>query len=144
MKQSLFFCTIYCLFTLNAFAQESKDVQAVRDILAVQQQHWNEGKIESFMEAGYWKSPQLKFIGKSGVTYGYEATLQRYLRNYPNRDAMGILTFEIISVEKLSGKVIFMVGKWHLDRKNDAPEGHFSLIFRKIKGKWKIVADHSS
>jgi ketosteroid isomerase-like protein len=108
-----------------------------------QTQAWNQGNLEDFM-AGYWKSDSLKFIGKSGITYGWQATLNNYKKSYPDKAAMGILTFEIISVEKTSNKTAFVIGKWKLKRQNDEPKGYFTLFWRKIKGKWFIVADHSS
>jgi ketosteroid isomerase-like protein len=38
----------------------------------------------------------------------------------------------------------FLVGKWHLKRTVGDVGGHFTLIFRKTKQGWKIIADHSS
>lgn len=104
---------------------------------------WNEGDIECFME-GYWPSDSLMFIGKDGVTYGYQNTLERYLNNYPDRSAMGMLNFEIIELQRLAEDAYFMVGKWQLKRKIGDIGGHFTLLFRKIDGEWLIVSDHSS
>jgi hypothetical protein len=44
----------------------------------------------------------------------------------------------------LSDKNYFVVGKWHLQRSIGDIGGHFTLLWRKIKGQWVIVADHSS
>jgi ketosteroid isomerase-like protein len=94
---------------------------------------------------GYWQNDSLMFIGKSGVTYGYAQTLANYKKNYPDKDAMGVLKFNLIKVTKLSGDAYYVIGKWHLTReKNGDIGGHYTLLFRKIKGKWVIVADHSS
>jgi ketosteroid isomerase-like protein len=94
---------------------------------------------------GYWKSDSLMFIGKSGVTYGYNNTLENYKKGYPTRDAMGILKFTILKVEKISADAYFVVGKWHLTREKVGDvEGHYTLLFKQIKGEWVIVADHSS
>jgi ketosteroid isomerase-like protein len=45
----------------------------------------------------------------------------------------------------ISKEAAFVIGKFFLTRpqKGDA-SGHFSLLWRKIKGQWLIVADHSS
>ena len=131
------------LFALNLFAQEDKDIIAVKNLLENQRQAWNQGNIEAFME-GYWKSEQLQFIGQNGVTYGWDNTLKRYKKGYPDKAAMGQLTFDIINVDKRSKKVISMLGKFTLKRDNDEPSGYFLLIFQKIKKKWVIVADHTS
>ncbi len=116
------------------------------EILAVmdhQEACWNEGNVECFME-GYWPSDSLMFIGKEGITYGYENTLQRYLNNYPDRSAMGILSFDVIDLQRLSPVAFHMVGKWQLQRRIGDIDGHFTLLFQKIDGEWVIVKDHSS
>jgi len=136
---------LLCVFrSFDASAQSNADLEAIDQVLKRQVRAWNDGDVEAFME-GYWESEQLKFIGKNGVVKGYEATLARYKRNYPDKAAMGTLTFDILSKEKLSRKVAFVVGKWHLSRGEVGDlEGHFSLLWKKIKGEWVIVADHSS
>ncbi len=124
-------------------AQESKDITTVKSILARQEADWNAGKIDDFMN-GYWPSDKLKFIGASGITYGYDATLKNYHKRYPDRAAMGKLKFEVISTEKLSRKVIMLVGKWDLQRTSGDIGGIFTLIFRKINRRWVIASDHTS
>ncbi len=84
------------------------------------------------------------FIGKSGVTYGWNNTLKNYQRGYPDTAAMGKLKFTLIRLEKLSRKKYHVVGKWQLFRTAGNLQGHFTLLMRKINGQWKIVADHSS
>lgn len=135
---AMFFVTF-----LGAQAVESKDFQAVRQVLATQQDAWNRGDIDAFMEY-YWKSPALQFLGSKGPTYGWQNTLERYKKNYSNRDLMGQLKFDILNLNQRSKKVITVVGKFTLIRKNDEPSGYFLLVFQKIKGKWLIVADHTS
>ena len=127
-------------FSLQA---QPVDEQAIRQILAEQTKAWNAGNIDDFMK-GYWNSDSLMFIGKSGVTYGYQNTLMNYKKNYSNADQMGTLTFDLVKVQRLSPEYYFVVGKWHLERKAGNVGGHYDLLFRKIKGKWVIVSDHSS
>ncbi len=122
---------------------EDEDLMTVQYVLLRQQDDWNKGDIDAFME-GYWKSEKLQFIGGSGVTYGWKNTLENYKKRYPDRAAMGKLTFDIINVEKLSKKSIMLVGKWHLQREKDNPKGHFMLIWKKIGRSWVIIADHTS
>ena len=126
----------------QTFAQD-KDEQAIRKILNDQIIAWNAGNIEEFMK-GYWNSDSLMFIGKSGVTYGYQNTLMNYKKNYSNSDEMGTLSFDLIKVQRLARDYYFVVGKWHLKRKVGDVGGHYDLIFRKINGSWVIVSDHSS
>ncbi|KAA5533478.1 DUF4440 domain-containing protein [Taibaiella lutea] len=127
-------------FTLNA---QSQDEQSIRNILAKQSAAWNEGNIEGFMK-GYWENDSLMFIGKKGLTYGWKNTLNNYKKSYPDARAMGQLTFTIIKLKPLSNQYQEVIGKWHLKRDDGNLEGHFTLLFQKIKNNWFIVMDHSS
>jgi len=126
----------------HTFAQD-KDEQAIRKVLNDQIVAWNAGNIEEFMK-GYWNNDSLMFIGKSGVTYGYQNTLQNYKKHYKNADEMGALSFELVKVQRLANDYYYIVGKWHLKRKVGDVGGHYDLLFKKVNGAWVIVADHSS
>lgn len=115
----------------------------IQAVLTKQQKAWNEGKIEAYME-GYWNNDSLTFVGKRGVTRGWRNTLNNYKKSYPDRAAMGKLDLQIISIKVLSKDLAFVVGKWDLTRTVGNVGGHFTLLMRNIKGKWVIVADHSS
>jgi hypothetical protein len=104
---------------------------------------WNDGNLEEFMH-NYWKSDSLRFITKKGVTFGWQNTLNNYKKSYPNKEIMGKLEFDIISLEYIDKESILMVGKWKLKRIKDNLEGHFSLIWKEKDGDWKIILDHSS
>lgn len=122
---------------------QTKDDLNVRATLASQTAEWNAGNIEGFME-GYWHNDSLMFIGRSGPTYGWDNTLKNYKKSYPDTATMGKLDFQLISVKRLSVLYYSVVGKWHLKRSKDVVGGAFTLLFKKIKGKWVIVQDHSS
>ena len=130
------------LVSVNALAQ-SKDEILIRHLLATQTAAWNRGDVTSFMD-GYWENDSLMFIGKNGVTYGWTNTLNNYKKGYPDTTAMGKLSFNILSVKKLSKKYYHVVGKWSLKRSIGDLSGHYTLLFRKVEGHWVIVADHSS
>lgn len=115
----------------------------IRNVLAEQQNCWNQGDIECFMD-GYWKSDSLRFIGKSGINYGWQATLDNYKKSYPDKAAMGKLEFDILSVEPLGTENYLVTGKWKLIRESDAPNGLFTLVWKRFDDEWKIVYDHSS
>ena len=127
---------------MPAFCQ-SKEETAIRRLLATQTESWNRGDIEGFMQT-YWKSDSLMFIGKSGVVRGWQQTLDNYRKGYPDTAAMGQLSFDIIDVKPLGPNNAFVVGKWMLQRSIGDVSGHYTPLLRKIKGQWKIVADHSS
>lgn len=142
MRKNYFIVLLALLFSPAASAQ-SKDETAIRNLLEQQRQAWNTGDIEKFMD-GYWQSDSLMFVGKSGVTYGWQNTLDNYKKGYPDTAAMGKLKFDILEVKRLSVLYFFVVGKWHLTRGVGDVGGHFTLLFKKVKNKWVIVSDHSS
>lgn len=131
---------LFC--SLSAYGQKTDEDQ-IRSLLAAQTHAWNGGDLEGFMQT-YWRSDSLLFIGKSGVTRGWQKTLDNYRRGYPDPAAMGKLAFDIIKVERLAPDHFFVVGKWMLQRSIGNLSGHYTLLLRKIKGRWVIVADHSS
>ncbi len=111
-------------------------------VLQSQAESWNRGDIPAFMDA-YWKSEQLTFCSGGKMTRGWEATRDRYLKNYPDKQTMGTLKFTELEVQLLDDAAALMLGRWHLTR--DKPiGGNFSLVWKKIEGKWVIVHDHSS
>ncbi len=89
-------------------------------------------------------SSKIPGFGKSGVTRGWQPTLENYKKGYPDTAAMGKLSFDIITVKNLSPEYFYVVGKWMLKRSIGDLSGHYNLLLRKIKGRWVIVADHSS
>ena len=137
-------CVLFALsFSLTASSQSGSTDKAIRTLLLQQTNSWNGGDIEGFMQT-YWKSDSLMFIGKNGVVWGWQQTLDNYKKNYPDTAAMGKLSFDIIKVELLGPDRHLVVGKWMLQRSAGNLSGHFTLILRKFRGSWKIVADHSS
>jgi ketosteroid isomerase-like protein len=143
MKKPAFLLLLTFLFFQTLAQRTDPDEQAIREVLKQQVECWNEGDLECFME-GYWKSDQLVFIGSSGVTYGWQKTLDNYKKSYPSKLEMGKLTFDLIILEPLSEDFWSVIGKWNLKRQKDNLKGHFSLIFRRLGDEWVIVSDHSS
>ena len=132
------------LMMISTVALSQSDELQIRSVLEEQQECWNAGDIECFMQ-GYWNSDKLVFIGKNGLTYGWEKVLSNYQQNYPDRAAMGQLAFEIKILEPLGHDHWFMVGGWNLAREEaEDLGGHFSLIWRRLGDEWVIVSDHSS
>jgi len=136
------FIAFLTVLSFSAFSQ-TKDETEVRNVLAKQNAAWNRGDVDAFM-VGYWENDSLMFIGKSGITYGYKNTLANYKKNYPDTTVMGKLTFTLIKVKQLSPEYFHVTGKYYLTRTIGDASGHFTLLFRKINGKWVIISDHSS
>lgn len=119
------------------------DMQAIESVLAAQVKAWNEHRIEKFMDT-YWKSEELSFSSGGETTLGWQATLERYQSRYPDGQAMGKLRFDHLKVQLLSESSAYVLGEWYLKRDEDEMNGNFTLVLRKIDGRWKIIHDHTS
>ncbi len=137
-----FFIILYFVLISAIYNAQNKSSSEIVDLMKKQELAWNAGDIDGFMKY-YWKDDSLKFIGSKGITYGWQKTLDNYKKNYPNKEAMGILTFEIKTNEQLSKTSVFIIGSWNL-KKEKSVGGYFTLLWKKIKGEWVIVADHTS
>ena len=128
---------------LEAQVHEVNDEMKIREVLLKQEEAWNNFNIESFME-GYWRSDSLMFLGTKGINYGWQITLDRYKKSYPTQEAMGKLKFDVLQMTRLSKDSYFLTGKYYLTRTIGDASGMFTLIFKKIKGKWVIIYDHTN
>ena len=143
MKICILTTFFYCVLGHPHITLAQSGRAAIHAIMDQQMRCWNQGDLACFME-GYWHSDSLMFIGQSGIVYGFDHTLARYEKTYPDRAAMGKLRFEVVSLEPLGSEAYFMAGKWFLKRSVGDINGHFTLLFRKIDDQWCIVKDHSS
>ena len=138
--KALFSCLLFIAMLRHGFAQD--EVQ-IRSALLQQQQAWNAGNIEAFMEY-YWNNDSLRFITKQGVTQGWTSTLERYKKGYPDKASMGNLDFNLLSIEILAPDAALVTGRWQVTTEKTTNFGHFNLLFRKKYGRWLIVLDHTS
>ena len=127
---------------LHTATQQELDVVKV---LLAQESAWNHGDLEGFIKS-YKKSPDTIFITHQ-VLHGVDGLFEEYRRDYPNKAAMGTLSFSQLEVHSLDEKFAVCIGKYELDRsKKDGghSEGLFSLIFEKTDQGWKIILDHTT
>ncbi len=138
-------CAALCApgFSQSTAAEKQDDAAQIRAGLDMQAAAWNRGDVDTFME-GYWKSEETVFVGANGLVRGWQAVLERYQRNYPDRKAMGHLTFSNFEVHLMCADAAFVIGQYHLERESDHPSGIFTLDFRKFPEGWRIVADHTT
>jgi len=129
-----------CHISVN---ENDKGIEKISQIMKQQEQAWNDGDLEGFMK-GYWQSDSLVFIGSRGITYGWQSTLDHYKKTYAEGDNMGTLKFENEIFKPIDNNTIWVAGKWKLIQTNDTLNGHYTLLWKRMDGKWKIVADHSS
>ncbi len=124
---------------------ESDEFKIIDNKMAAQESSWNNGDLDAFM-LPYWKSDSLMFIGKSGITKGWNKTLLNYKKSYSNKDEMGNLNFENIDYKIIDNKSVLITGKWLLIRNNELGNlsGYYTLLWKKLNDSWVIVYDHSS
>jgi len=119
---------------------ENPEIQRILAVLYAQQDAWNNGDIDGFMQ-GYWRSEQLRFASGGSITRGWQATRDRYHARYSDRTIMGTLAFTDLEVDLLSSDAAIVHGAWALERETDRPNGLFTLVLRQMDGRWKVVSD---
>ena len=124
---------------LDAVSAEAE----IRDVLAVQDAAWNSGDIDGFMEH-YIKSEDLRFASGGNINRGWQATIDGYKTRYPDKSAMGTLSFTDLEVDVLSPDNALVFGHWKLTRAADMHRGLFTLHMKRVDGQWVIVSDHTS
>src|SRR5690606_40403736 len=73
--------------TLFPYTTLFRSKEAILDVMSQQEQDWNNGDIDAFMK-GYWRSDSLMFVGKNGIKYGWQTTLENYKKSYPDKSTM--------------------------------------------------------
>lgn len=126
----------------QAQSNETRDKKDILAVMKTQEKAWSENDLNGFMQ-GYIKSDSLKFYGSRGLTKGWQQTLDNYKKGYPTKDHSGTLTFTIDDISKIDEGAYWVMGQYHLSRKVGDANGVFLIIFKKINGEWKIVADMS-
>ena len=144
------FKLVLILFACNALLNSCRedqpnDCQQLDELMMKQQRSWNEGNIEEFMSF-YWNNDSLMFIGKNGINYGWQTTLDNYQKNYSNKQEMGELNFTNLHCKALSEQYYQIAGKWKLIRKDSLGNlsGFYSLLWKKMNNHWVIVYDHTN
>lgn len=128
-----------------AAADSAAHAAAIREVLSDQAEAWNRGDIEGFME-GYARTDSLSFASGGNVRRGWRSTLEAYRRGYPDREAMGTLTFSDLDVRVLSSEWALVLGRWHLERGGEMsdPGGVFTLVLQRRAAGWRVLHDHTS
>lgn len=145
MKKLIFFAIITLFISCSAqkITTQSEDKDAILKVMKDQEKAWSQNDLEGFMQ-GYWKSDSLKFYGSGGLTKGWQQTLDNYKKGYPTKDHSGTLTFEVDDISPIEANSYWVMGRYYLKRNVGDANGNFLIVFKKIDGEWKIVADMSS
>jgi len=145
MKKILVLLFVFGMSCLIAQSPE----ESIRNVMKIQSDAWNQGDIDGFMKY-YWNNEGLTFVSKRGVSKGWQQVYNNYKKGYPDKSAMGKLTFDKLEFDKMSGTAYMVTGSWYLeyeavkDVNRENVGGWFTLIFKKLKKDWRIVYDHTS
>lgn len=139
--------TLFALLAATACRSTRVENPTTAEALRVfgdQQMSWNDGKIDEFVSKGYWNDPTLTLFSNGEIVKGYDMVLARYLDRYGSGE-LGKLTFTGFETVGISDTLIVVRGRWRIDyTSQDDREGLFTLVLRKIDGRWQIIHDHNS
>jgi len=134
-------CNMNNTNSVDVLKQDLDEINTIKKILSSQQECWNNGDIDGFMQ-GYWNSEKLVFTSLNHKpAYGWKNTLERYKNSYPTKSSMGELRFEILNLKLISKTTATLKGKWELIRQKDHPNGLFWLDIEKFDNNWLITKD---
>jgi ketosteroid isomerase-like protein len=140
---AIIFCISVAAIVSAAPTQTLDATAQIRSVLHAQQDAWNRGDIDRFMN-GYARSASTVFVSEDTIRRGWETVRDRYRKRYSDRAKMGTLAFSDLEITLLSSDAAVVLGRWSLKRANDQPHGRFTLIFKRLPEGWRIVHDHTS
>ena len=125
---------------LMLLAAPVSNADAVKALITTQGEAWNKGDLPAFTSV---YADDAVFVSPNGVTKGRQAVLERYQKRYPDKKAMGTLSFEFVEVREQKDAVS-VVARWTLAYPDKpAATGHTLLVLHKKGEKWLIVQDAS-
>jgi ketosteroid isomerase-like protein len=100
-------------------------VADIRSVIQAQQEAWNRGDIDAFMN-GYARSDKTVFVG-GDVKRGWQNVLDYYKTKYSDREKMGVLSFADMEVTSVAPDAAMVLMRWELklekceSARNDVP-----------------------
>lgn len=142
MKRIILFVVIL-LISCSSQKQNAAEVkEEIQNIINQQQNAWNEGNIEGFMEY-YWNSDEFTFQSGNNRIRGWQSLLDRYKKNYSG-EKTGTLNFSDIEINVLTDEYVYVLGKWKVELADTTNQGLFTLLFKQLPEGWRIINDHTS
>lgn len=142
MKNQFAIIILFFLGALNFVAAQNEDEATIKAILTEQEKAWSNNDLEGFME-GYWESDSLTYYSGGKITQGWRTTLDNYKKGYSSKKETGTLNFQIDAMTKINSDAYYVMGQYFLTRDAGDKNGTFMIIFKRIAGQWKIIADSS-
>ena len=117
---------------------------------------WTRGDLDTFC-TDYLED--VTFVSPSGVTRGRAEVLERYRKKYPTKEAMGVLSLELLEARPAPlprdapdggtpppPDLVTVVARWRLEypgTERPTVEGHTLLVFHRTGAGWRIAQDAS-
>ncbi len=134
-------------FSAPAMARGIPSAQvAVEAAMADSAAGWNAGDVERFMHI-YSTAPETSFVTSEGLVRGKAAMIARYRAKYDfeNSAKRGVLSFTTLDFRRLDPTHALFIARYALTGADGKVQsGVTSLVFRKERAGWRIIADHSS
>lgn len=140
MRSPLLIAYLLPLLSWGQSGFTKKDDISIRQVMAAQEKAWDTGDIPGFME-GY--SDSVCFVSKKGITCGKAGVTANYQKHYPDKAAMGDLTFGGLEILGAGANNAWCTGTWELIRAQDTLGGGFSLLWERTGQGWRILRDHT-
>ena len=145
MKKLTFKIVLFSFLIFLVSCKSTNHCNEIYDLMKQQEDAWNNGNIDNFMNT-YWQNDSLVFIGKYGISYGWDKTYSNYKNSYKTKEQMGTLEFKNLICNTINDSTHIVTGKWSLKRNDSIGNinGFYSLIWVKKQTGWKITYDHTS
>lgn len=119
---------------------------AITRLLEDSAEAWNRGDLDGFLEP-YLDSPEMTYVGGSGIVRGKEELREVYRRAYwTDEGPAQSLRFTDLEVRMLGSEHALVLGGYRLYEASgaEAGSGPFTLVLRRTAEGWRVVHDHSS
>lgn len=130
--------------------QPASPRSAILAVLADSAKGWNQGNVDRFLGA-YSNDPATSFTGSRRSAHGKTGIRASYLASYKDQFGGGATNRSTLRLDPEDFRPLgtghaLLIARWTLVTPGKAePEtGMTSLVFRKEKAGWRIIADHSS
>ncbi len=122
---------------------QNQSTISIKAMIDAQGKAWNSGNLGAYM-AYYWRSSKTKHIFNEQVSVGWEAIDGRLRAMFANPALMGKISYRDLEIDVITKDMATAEARWRYEHDNLAMDGYFTLIVRKIDGRWLIVHDHAS
>ena len=137
--------TVLLAISLPASASDDNAdvVAAIRAVMAATSGAWNRGDLSGYM-ASFARSERTRHIFNRDITVGHSAIEARFRSRYPDPSNMGTISNSDLDITVLAPDAASAFAHWTFERDGKTFAGVFTLIFRRLDGRWVIIHDHST